>query len=482
MIFARHSIALAVLAVLLSGRAALAQPATGQEAALALQAALVDAIAKAEDSVVAIARVSKARGAGVPAFGDEALSPDYIPSAYGTGVVVDARGLILTNYHVLGDVEKYDYYVSYKAAGEATARRTKAEWVEAAEPWTDLAVLKIAADDLKPIKFGDADTLKKGQIVIALGNPHAIARDGQVSATWGIVSNLKRPAPPLGDAAPPADKDTLHHYGNLIQTDARLPTGASGGALVNLKGEMIGLTSSLAALSNGEASGGFAIPVNARFRRDVEALKRGRLPEFGFLGVSLEDAVVRSPTAAQQGAVVSDVVCPPAAGSGLENDDVITRINDRPVQNKNDVFREVGSMSPGEVVELVVVRRGRTVGPIAVTLSKKLPVTARPSYCRIKDPLWRGMQVDYATAVPSEVLNSRRFDIDIGGCVAVVEVEQDSPAWKTGLRRWTFVSHVGETRVADPEAFRQAVSGRSGDVDLRLCSRTGGEVRTVAGP
>jgi hypothetical protein len=92
------------------------------------------------------------------------------------------------------------------------------------------------------------------------------------------------------------------------------------------------------------------------------------------------------------------------------------------------------------------------------------------------------MQVDYATAVPSEVLNSRRFDIDIGGCVAVVEVEQDSPAWKTGLRRWTFVSHVGETRVADPEAFRQAVSGRSGDVDLRLCSRTGGEVRTVAGP
>ena len=95
-----------------------------------------------------------------------------------------------------------------------------------------------------PIKFGDATKLKKGQIVIALGNPYAIARDGQASASWGIVANLTRkdgPWLPEADERPGPARPTLHQYGTLIQTDARLNLGTSGGALLNLKGEMVGL-------------------------------------------------------------------------------------------------------------------------------------------------------------------------------------------------------------------------------------------------
>ena len=93
------------------------------------------------------------------------------------------------------------------------------------------------------------------------------------------------------EAEPLAGRETLHHFGNLIQTDARLPVGSSGGALINLSGEMVGLTSSLAALSNGETDAGFAIPVDDAFKRVVETLKLGQRPDFGFLGVEPKHAI-----------------------------------------------------------------------------------------------------------------------------------------------------------------------------------------------
>lgn len=487
-----NAVRIGFLPVLLTGLSltsvARAQP-TGQDAALALQSTLVEAIAAAEDSVVAIARVPKASGIGVsPLGGISADGPDFIPSGYGTGVVVDRRGLILTNYHVLGDVEKYDFYVwlkhrAFKATAvspkDGGAKRIKAERVEAADPWFDLAILKIDADNLTPIKFGDAAKLKKGQIVIALGNPHAIARDGDVSATWGIVSNLHRAAPPPSEAEPLVGRETLHHFGNLIQTDARLPVGSSGGALINLSGEMVGLTSSLAALSNGETDAGFAIPVDDAFKRVVETLKQGQRPDFGFLGVEPKHAI--DVGSDQLGAFVNRVVGgTPAAIAGLRERDVVTHVDGRRLYDGDDLFREVSRLAPGARVEMTVLRNGRTVLPITVELSKKYLDTSRRPYARVEDPKWRGMQLDYVTAIPPETLQFRLEDIPATGCVAVVDVDQDSPAWKAGLRRWTFISHVGDTAVNSPQAFERAVAGQTGDVKVRLYSPTGSEVRTVS--
>ena len=231
---------------------AAAQEPSGLQMAASLEKVLEETIARTEKSVVAIARVRKA-APGDPfhvefrpdPFGRRPFQPvhplptdaDFVPNEYGTGVVIDRRGLILTAYHVLG--EDSDYFIT------AIDRKVYRAWVKAADPRSDLAVLTVDGADvvsanLLPIQFGDAATVRKGQIVLTLGNPYAIARDGQPSAGWGIVSNLARKAPPSPEESDPAGKRTLHHFGTLIQTDAKLNLGTSGGPLVNLRGEMVG--------------------------------------------------------------------------------------------------------------------------------------------------------------------------------------------------------------------------------------------------
>ena len=249
------------------------EPPSGVEAAAAVEKTLVRVIERNEKSVVAIARVRRERPGETfqfeprpdpfgrrlsPLAPPQPTDPDFIPNEYGTGVVV-GRGLILTAGDVLGD--ESDYYVT------TFERKVYKATVKAADPRSDLAVLAIDATDLPPITLGNADDLKKGQIVISLGNPYAIARDGQASAAWGIVSNLVRKAPATPNEADPSGRPALHHYGTLIQTDAKLNTGTSGGPLLNLKGEMVGLSVALAAMAGYEAAGGYAIPVDTTFRR-----------------------------------------------------------------------------------------------------------------------------------------------------------------------------------------------------------------------
>jgi serine protease Do len=124
-------------------------------------------------------------------------NPDFVPSAFATGVVLDRRGLVLTNHHALALDEPSDFYITTSARKVFRAR------VKAADPFFDLAVLEpldnVGESDFVPIKLGDGSSVRKGQIIIALGNPYAIARDGQASASWGIVSNLQRKAPSKPD-------------------------------------------------------------------------------------------------------------------------------------------------------------------------------------------------------------------------------------------------------------------------------------------
>jgi serine protease Do len=207
----------------------------------AMERLVTEAIERAERSVVAIARVPRdgERPAAERAFAPPAIpglgfpeptDPSFVPSEFASGVVIDASGLVVTSYHVLGNVRAADYFVWI-------ARRPYPAKVKAADAWLDLAVLQIEAENLRAMPLGDARTLKKGQFVIALGNPYAIARDGVPSASWGIVSNLQRQAAaPRTGTRSSEGRETLHHWGTLIQTDARLELGGSGGALINLKG------------------------------------------------------------------------------------------------------------------------------------------------------------------------------------------------------------------------------------------------------
>ena len=446
---------------------------TGLTAAAAMEEMLVNAIAQAEKSVVAIARVNLSEGADArmdarqDLFGQFRMNPtprpgqpDFIPNEYSTGVVVDGSGLILTAYHTLRDGS--EYYVT------TADRKFQQARVVAADPRSDLAVLSIRvpnASPLTPIRFGDATKLKKGQIVIALGNPYALARDGQVSASWGIVANIARKDGPVPDAeAPTGRKLALHQYGTLIQTDAKLNLGTSGGALVNLKGEMVGLTVSLSAVLGYEQAAGFAIPVDQTFRRALEALKEGREVEYGFLGVAL--APGNNPN--EPGVRVSEVLPgTPAHRVGLQMGDLLTHVADQEIHDSDDLMLNIGKLPADGRVQLMVYREsdGRHF-PLQVDLAKywvpgKKIVTKLP-------PAWRGIRVDYVTASRDLRLWALQGRVDLEGSVLITEVEQDSPAWKEGLRPDMMISHIGNKRVSNPKDFYEAVTDKSGPVPVRL--------------
>ena len=188
--------------------------------------------------------------------------------------------------------------------------------------------------------------------MIALGNPHAIARDGEVSASWGIVSNLRRkvaPRPAVGSTP-----IKLHHFGTLIQTDARLNLGTSGGALINLRGELVGLTTALAAIAGYEKSAGYAIAVDSVFRRVVDKLKQGREVEYGFLGVSPSDLTVYQRRRGARGVQIDAVVNGTPAAGVLRTGDQVTHIDGSAIHTAGDLMLAVGKLDAGAAVRLNV--------------------------------------------------------------------------------------------------------------------------------
>jgi S1-C subfamily serine protease len=456
----------------------------GIEVAKAMEEVLVEVIGRAERSVVAIARVRRELPEeGVEfefrpeAFGRQFVrpgapqptDPDFIPNAFATGVVVDRRGLILTACHVLG--ERSDYYVT---TVEGKVYRAT---VKGADPRGDLAVLAVEATDLVPITLGDASKLKKGRIVVALGNPHAIARDGRPSAAWGIVANLARKAPPVPRPFDRSGKTTLHHFGTLIQTDAKLNLGTSGGPLLNLRGEMVGMLTSLPAATGYEEAAGYAIPVDRTFRRAVELLKQGREVEYGLLGVQLENPRLEEVLRGVRGARVDRVIPgTPALRDGLKPGDLITAVDGVPIRDADALRLEVGRLPVETTVQLSILRDERQ-RRFDVTLAKLR--VADGKIVTTPSPAWRGMRIDYPTAVIDlNRLEPLEATLPDGG-VIVTEVEQNTPAWAAGLRAEMLVTHVGRRAVRTPNQFRAAIAGKTGPVRLRMAADKENPTRTV---
>lgn len=448
-----------------------AQEPSGLAAVAALEQAMVSAIENAQRSVVSIARVNL-RGDDanrdlradvfqpfnqpVIATPHDPTDPDFVPNEFATGVVVDRSGLILTNYHVI-DRDSAHFVTTV----DRKVFQTK---IKAADPRSDLAILQIVdavpGTEFVPIKFGDAKRLKKGQIVISLGNPYAIARDGQASASWGIVSNLSRKAVPRASSI--EEESTLHQYGTLIQTDAKLNLGTSGGALVNLKGEMVGLTTALAATSGYEQAAGYAIPVDATFLRIIQTLKTGRDVTYGFLGVAPKNLAASEVLKGKQGMRIERVnEGTPAKRAGLRLDDVITHVNGEPIFDADGLRLEVGKLPAASVATLTVERGGQTFVE-RVTLAKYR--VRGKAIATVREPDWRGMRVDF----PSAVLLPQVLDETYESAVAVSEVAEDSPAYKAGLRVGMLITYVGNTAVDNPADFRREVAGQPGDVPLKI--------------
>ncbi|MEM7477528.1 MAG: trypsin-like peptidase domain-containing protein [Planctomycetota bacterium] len=473
----------------------------------AIESSTIAAIDKAEPSVVAIARIpkqarpnSRARfnplSLDSPMEFDSPISdPDFVPTFYGSGVIISADGFVLTCAHLLGDPEENDYFIwrsgkSFRAKrvspmpetsspdSQGRGRSTVAQ-VQASDAFSDLAVLKIDAANLTPIEFGSTKDLRKGKFVIALGNPDAIARDGTPSASWGIIANLNRIAPSRKEATF-GNKETVHEYGTLIQTDAKMNFGSSGGALIDMKGRLIGLTTSLAAQKSVGHAGGYAIAADELFLRVIEELKAGRLPDFGFLGIQPDDLRLSDREKGRRGARVR-VVLPglPADLAGLQTDDIIIEVNGAPIYDRDDLFRELSLPPAGENLRLLVHRyrsgaETPEILPLRAKLGKKPLRSARPSYAIHQRPRWRGLEVDYWTAISTEIqrigISAPRFP---QLKVAVSDIEHGTTVWNAGVRAGYGILKVQGQSVQSPDEFRKAVENLAGPVTLEIIQTDG---------
>jgi serine protease Do len=454
-----------------------------------LEKTLVDLIARAEPSIVAIGRTPlKQSAAADRPSGDvfsefrESSAGATAPLTVGAGVLIDPTGLVLTHYLAVHEGDQHTVTTIVRTTYRATIR--------AADPRSGLAILAIdpkasplkragasaktiTPDSFPTIKLGDADSVHKGQFVVAIGNPYAIQTDGQPTSSWGIITNLARKAPSgtnLNDAPGPAGdyRTTIHHLGTLIQTDAKLGFSAAGGALLNLRGELIGLTTTAATIAGQEQPAGYAIPINATTRRIIDTLKQGREVEYGMLGVGFGQlALEPANNNGSQLKIVQVFAGGPAARAGLGLGDVVTHVAGEPVADVDSVQLAVGKLPPSTKTKIDYVRGGQPA-TTSVTLAK-LGVAGKKITPVRPDP-WRGIRVDFATALEATELTQAASNgaMDPQGCVLVTEVQEKSDAWNAGVREGMFISYVGGKRVTTPAEFQAAAKTVGDKFDIRL--------------
>jgi putative serine protease PepD len=295
--------------------------------------------------------------------------------AQGSGVIIDDQAHVLTNNHVVAGGSNGSITVSL-ADG-----RTYNASIVGTDPSTDLAVIKIegAPSDLTPMTIGDSTKVAVGEPVMAVGNPLGLSG----TVTTGIVSALNRPVTtttsdqnqsPLGGQT---TGNTV--FTNAIQTSAAINPGNSGGALVNSKGELIGINSSIAQLGGGGpfSSGqsgnigiGFAIPVNEAKGIATQLIDKGHA-DHAFLGVSARDAIVTDGAAKRAGAEVAQVEGnTPASKAGLKQGDVIVALDGNPIDSSTALVAQVRALRAGQKVTLTVIRNGSRQD-VPVTLAVK---------------------------------------------------------------------------------------------------------------
>jgi serine protease Do len=393
--------------------------------------------------------------------------PDHVPESYGSGLVIDDAGLILTCAHVVRNATK----VYVRLPGN------RGSWadVQAADPRSDLAVLRLLdrVTNLKALPLGDGGTVKKGQFVIALANPFAAGfRDGSPSASWGIISNVRRRAPGSPNETD-RTRQTLHQFGTLLQTDVRLNLGSSGGAILNLRGELIGVTTALAAISGSETPGGFAVPLDHNLRRIIEVLRRGEEVEYGFLGVQMHPDT-RSGPGVQIGAVADGS---PAQRAKLIRGDYIFTVNGVPVHDNDDLFLQIGINLAGTEVRIEAAHRAD--GP-RQTLTAKLAkyLVKTPIVASKRPPALGGLRVDY-TSILSQRDGAVAWVRGIPEGVAIREVLTGSPADKEQLQTDKVITRVNNVPVKSPREYYAQVERNPQRIELTFLNSEGREERVT---
>ena len=284
-------------------------------------------------------------------YGDQSSRAPRELKGYGSGVIITSDGYIITNNHVVDDAQKVSVTLNDNRVFDAK--------VIGQDPSTDIALLKINAENLPFIKYGDSDALKLGEWVLAVGNPFNLTS----TVTAGIVSAKGRNLGILDDN---------YRIESFIQTDAALNVGNSGGALVNTSGLLVGITSAILSPSGAYAGNSFAIPVNI-VKKVVEDLKQYGEVQRAIIGVNIQEV---TPEIAQKedlkaikGAYIAGVNSKGAADqAGLKEKDVIVALNGVPGSTVSELQEQIGQFRPGDKTNITFIRDGKT---------KTVPITMR---------------------------------------------------------------------------------------------------------
>jgi serine protease Do len=368
----------------------------------------------------------------------------------GSGVIVAPDGYILTNNHVVAGASEIKVFLSDKREFKGRVIGT--------DPKTDVAVVKIDAKNLPTVTLGDSSKLQVGDYALAIGDPFGIGE----TVTMGIVSATGRGGLDIED------------YEDFIQTDAAINPGNSGGALINARGELIGInTAILSAGSGGNQGIGFAIPINmARYVMD-EILKHGKVTR-GYLGVGIQDvtpALAKAFDVPQvTGVLISDVEKNgPGAQAGLEQGDVILAVDGQPVNSVNDLRLRIAQTMPGTTVHLKILHSGHE-REVAVKLGE-LP--EKPGQAAVGQPgagsLMQGVQVQTLSA---DIAQQLGISPATRG-VVVNDVDPGSAAAAAGLQRGDVIEQVNRQPVSNVREYDRAVN-QAGKQPIVLLVNRGG--------
>jgi serine protease Do len=433
--------------------------------------AFEEAANKVSDSVVPIfaEQVVQSQGQGSPDdpfrqfFGDDFFKRFFgaPPQAQkrtvhslGSGVIISQNGHILTNHHVVAGADKLTVILADKKKYEAKIVGT--------DPLTDVAVIKIEAQDLPAAALGDSDAVQVGQWVIAVGNPFQLLR----TVTHGIISAKGRSS--VGLAA----------YEDFIQTDAPINPGNSGGALADLDGKVIGINAAISSPTGGNVGLGFAIPINMARAIMAELLSKGRVIR-GYLGLTaqdIDDSLVKPLKLKDaKGALVSDVTpASPADRAKIKPGDVIVAFDGKEVETSSDIHNWAAKTAPGTSVKIVLLRNGERLEVDAIMgerpSEKSEAKPARPG--EPKGPAAEKLGLSVQTLTP-DIARQLGYGNDKG--VVITDVVPGGPADDAALQRGDLIKEVNRSPIGTAQDFEAAVRGAKSGETLALLVRRGQE-------
>jgi serine protease Do len=366
--------------------------------------------------------------------------------ASGSGVIVDPKGYILTNNHVVENSREITVRLSDSRKFMAT--------LVGRDPKTDLAVLKIESPNPLPVaEMGDSDRLRVGQWAIAIGNPFGLDR----TVTVGIISATAR------------TRVGVTTYENFIQTDASINPGNSGGPLLNLDGRVIGVNTAIVATGQGI---GFSIPINEARLVMNQLIKSGRVVR-GWLGVAIQDVtdeLARSfGVREREGVLIADVIKGgPAEQAGVRPGDVVIEFNGSKIKEVPDLQRRVANITPGQTVKLTVVRDKQRVS-VSVAVGE-MPGEDKAVAAVERETEGLGMQVEALAGDAAE-----RLGLPFSQGLIVTDVASGGPADRAGLRRGDVILEVDRGRVMDVTGLKRALAAAPAGATVLLYVHRPGE-------